>query len=322
MTHSRVAPDLPTEAARLLRTVDVGEVLGASRQLHVLAECLMALARAHSSNPARLHHDVSALEEHVRVTRGASSQMMTNGLGLMTAALLAGDADIRDTAISEQLVASVAAFRNQLSEWQAAAREHATTLLAGHRTVMAYDYSSSVSQAVVGLTEAGQNLRVVVPEARSLDGGRKYLADWAELGIVVEMVPDCAIGWGLSTCDAALAGAETLSREGGCYNTIGTSMVANEAARRGVPFYVLSVLLKTDFGTLGAERPSPTLDFLALDGRSSRLQPSLITLDGSFPDLDYTEPAGIAGIVTERGTLAPADLGDAARSVLGPETRQ
>lgn len=317
MSNEMPPPPLPTEAARLLRTVDVGEILGASRQLHVLGECLTALAQARGDDPPRLRAEVAGLEQHVRRTRGASSQAVTNGMALMAKPVLTTQRFAEAGDLGLQLTASVAVFRSELRGWQVSIREHAAALLSGCSTILAYDYSSTVSQAIVERARAGRKLRVIVPEARSLDGGRKYLADWHDLGIIVDLVPDSAIGWGIASCEIALAGAETLSVEGGCYNTVGTSIAAHEAGRRQVPFYVLSVLLKTDLSTSAAERPSPVLDFLELTHPSGRPKaPQHVALQGIFPDLDYTEPGAITGVVTERGSLDPADLAAAARAVL------
>ena len=313
-------PELPVEPTRLLRMVHDGEVLGASRQLRVLGDCLVALVEARDGDVIRLAADVAVIEDHVRRTRGASSQAVSNGLALMTQPVLvlaATDAS-PDERLGEQILAAVATFGAELTDWLLALRGHATDLLSTCRTVLVYDYSSTVSQAVRQLARSGRPLRVFVPEARSLDGGRKYLADWQGLDLVVDLVPDSAVGWALDHCDAALAGAETLSSEGGCYNTIGTAVVAHEAGRRHVPFHVLSVLLKTHLGTAGSERPIPMLDFLSLPHLAGRPEaPNTAKLGGAFPDLDYTAPAAITSVVTESGRLNAKEVAAAAASVLG-----
>lgn len=317
MTGEPDLPDLPAEPTRLLRMIRDGEILGASRQLHVLGECLIALVEARDGDVIRLAADVTSMEDHVRRTRGASSQAVSNGLALMAQPVHAA-ANSPDPRLSERILAAVTRFETTLSDGLSALRGHATDLLATCRTVLVYDYSSTVSQVVRQLAHSGRELRVLVPEARSLDGGRKYLADWEGLGLVADLVPDSAVGWALDQCDAALAGAETLSSEGGCYNTIGTAVVAHEAARREVPFHVLSVLLKTHLGTAGSERPIPMLDFLALPHPAGRPDaPQAMTLGGVFPDLDYTEPGAITSVVTERGRLNPSEVAAAASTLLG-----
>ena len=311
-------PDLPPEPTRLLRTVQDGHVLGASRQLYVLGECLVALAAARAGKPAQLSKDVRVLVDYVKRTRGASSQAVSNGFAVMTRPAFIVMDSSQYGELGERLVSAVRTFTAELSHWQLALRDHATELLAAHSTILVYDYSSTVSQAVAELARMGRQLRVFVPEARSLDGGRKYFHDWRELPIGLDFVPDAAVGWALDQCDVALAGAETLSAEGGCYNTIGTAVTAHEASRRQVPFHVLSVLLKTDLATVGAERPSPTLDFLSMPHPAGRpQQPRQARLIGAFPDLDYTAPAAIASVVTERGPLSPNAVAGGAHAVVG-----
>lgn len=310
------APQLPAGAAELLHSIDTGAVLGASRQLHVLGECLIEVVKASAQSTVDLATTVEALVEHVVSTRGASSQAVTNGLERMARpALGRTDRDAVDPERGDKLVESVQRFRAELDGWLASVRRYGRELLQGHRTVLAYDYSSTVAQVLGDVSELADGVTVFVPEARSLDGGRKYLADWRDLKVDVRLIPDAALGWALARCDVAVVGAETLSAEGGCYNTIGTALVAHETARNGIPFYVLSVLLKTDMQTLGGERPSPSLDFLdRLDVSARGLA---MTVAGPFPDLDYTFPQDISGVVTETGVVAPAQIRGLASAEFG-----
>ncbi len=310
MTAAPQAPRLPPVGASLLKSIDDGAVLGASRQLHVLGEVLRDLAAQVGSGPRNLVDDVTALVDHVARTRGASSQAVVNGLERMVRPVLAAGHERAGSGEAQQrmlLTDSVRAFRSELDGWLASLRVHAQAVLGQHRRILAYDYSSTVAQVVVDLASIDHDLTVFVPEARSLDGGRKYLDDWAGLHLDVRLVPDSAMAWALAQCDAVVVGAETLSASGGCYNTVGTAMLSHEATRIGVPFYVLSILLKTDLGTRDDERPSPLLDFLA------RLAPDLgvgpeLTLDGHFPDIDYAAPDDISAVITEHGAIKPGEV--------------
>lgn len=313
MTPDPSQAALPPAAAALLTAIDSGEVLGASRQLRVLADCLLRIADASETNPGRLHADVSLLTRHVVATRGASSQAVTNGMLRMTAPVLTVDS----ATASRRLRASVADFRDDLNAWLAAVRDHGTRLLSGVRTVLAYDYSSTVAEVLREVAGGPGDLCVIVPEARSLDGGIKYLDDWRSADMTAHLIPDSAIPWALAGCDVVLIGAETLSAEGGCYNTIGTATTAHEAAGRGIPVYVLSVLLKTDTSPASSLRPLPTLDFLNRLNLPINLKGGdRLSLRGDFPDLDYTPPRDITGVVTENGILAPGEVGETARKTL------
>lgn len=309
MTADVGAPRLPPGAADLLRSIDTGAVLGASRQLHVLGEALIEMVRVPVQSPGDLEEAVAALVDHVSRTRGASSQAVTNGLQRMARPVLGtGDRDVVDPDRGEQLVESVRTFRAELDGWLSSVRRHGQELLQGHRSVLAYDYSSTVAQVLADVSRLAGDLTVFVPEARSLDGGRKYLADWHDLTVDVRLIPDAALGWALARCDVAVVGAETLSADGGCYNTIGTAVVAHEAGHHEIPFYVLSVLLKTDLRTRGGERPSSSLDFL--DRLDAPAHGAAMRVGGSFPDLDYTAPENISGVVTEEGVVSPAQVSE------------
>lgn len=312
-TAGRTATPLPAEVTSLVAGIDRGDVLGASRQLTVLGECLLRLADTRAADPPGLRSAVEALVAHVERTRGASSKAVTNGMALMTESLLG---EPNGSEGSDRLRSAVESFRGDLTSWLGDVRAHAAQLLSGVGVLLAFDYSSTVAQVVGDLAEQQHGLRVLVPEARSLDGGLKYLPDWRSLGLTVHLIPDSAIAWALRSCDAVVVGAETLSAEGGCYNTIGTAPTAAMATRAGTPVHVLSVLLKTDLGSSSSARPVPVLDFL--DRLGDRLPPpdGRPGVRGDFPDLDYTPPADITCVVTEHGPLAPHDVEAAARRVL------
>lgn len=324
MTAAPTVPHLPPAGATLLKSIDDGSVLGASRQLYVLGNILLDMAAEPHPNPQTLAADITALVVHVTRTRGTSSQAVVNGLQRMTQPfLVAGqDHDRNNSAnYTPLLTASVQKFRSQLDGWLASLRVHGQATLAQHRRILAYDYSSTVAQVISDLAQVDDDLTVFVPEARSLDGGRKYLTDWAGLKLEVRLVPDSAMGWALAQCDAAVVGAETLSASGGCYNTVGTAMLSREATRIGVPFYVLSILLKTDLRTRGDERTSPSLDFLA------RLEPGLppgseLTVDGHFPDIDYAAPVDISAVITECGAISPRNVSELASVAVRPDQEE
>lgn len=306
------------EINRLLQLVDSGEVLGATRQLGIIGDCLLTLARSGASDP-NLRVAAKSLVRRIAETRGQSSQAVLNGTHLMAAPAL----DLTSHALSVSMERTVESFLESMSGWMSSIRANSAELLLPYTTFLAYDYSSTVSFALADLRRAGKDVVVYVPEARSLGGGAKYLGDWEDSGITVHLIPDASLGWALDQCDAALVGAETLSTEGGCYNTIGTKLVANEAQRNRVPFFVMSVLLKTDLETKGDEKPIPSLDFTSTAFFEAKPMARGAMVHGNFPDLDYTPPGLITAIITEQGSLQPAEIADTFRSfdMAGAPTR-
>ncbi len=302
---SRLLTRLPEGARRLIGQVDSGQVLGASRQLKVIGDALISLAERPTGPPGEFRNLVRDLVEYLVVTRGTSSYAITNGLHLMADAALTASGD--DLAIASLVKDAVHHFRTTLAQWLVQLEAHGATLLPTTGKVLIYDYSSSVSALVHNAAAEGAQLTAVIPEARSLAGGQHYLDDFLSIPIHLRLIPDAAICWALRQVDLVLVGAETLSMEGGCFNTIGTELLARLATQAGIPFHVVSLLLKVDrsIGSDG-ERTIAMLDF-AKTVNLGRL-PAEADLDCSFPDLDYTPPELITGVVTELGILTPAQL--------------
>lgn len=117
------APDLITDDAReLLRMIDSGEVLGATRQLALLGECLLALARS-GADDSTLRTAAASLVSHIALSRGESSQAVINGVRLMAAPALATSETGR--ALAADIEAAVAAFLRSLQTWLTDVRRNA-----------------------------------------------------------------------------------------------------------------------------------------------------------------------------------------------------
>lgn len=311
----RRPPALPPEAAAKVAEVESLEVLGASRQLAIIAEAFTELARGYEGSPPGLVETTKRLADYLASTRGASSQAVANAVYLMVRGL-EPRADFPMPDLRGWIVGSVRAYEEQSRGWMRGLTEHGVELVSATDRVLAYDYSSSVAAIFTAAEDRGWEGTVVVPESRSLHGGHKYVRDLRDTKLALEFVPDSAIGSVVSSCGMVVEGAETLSSEGGCYNTVGTFTTALAAEYHSVPFYVASTLIKMDTRTRGGERDIPTLD--VDDALLAGWEPELASRVRTFcPDLDYTPPEFIAGFVTEEGVLPPSVLRERATRAFG-----
>jgi translation initiation factor 2B subunit (eIF-2B alpha/beta/delta family) len=306
---------LPPEAAAKVAEVESLEVLGASRQLKIIAEAFTELARGYEGSAPGLVETTRGLADYLASTRGASSQAVANAVYSMVRGL-ESQTGLPMPDLRGWIVERVQAYEEQSQGWMRELSEHGAELLSATDRVLAYDYSSSVAAIFRAAEDRGWEGTVVVPESRSLNGGHKYVRDLRDTKLALEFVPDSAIGSVVSSCGMAIEGAETLSSEGGCYNTVGTFLTALAAGYHDVPFYVASTLIKMDTRTRGGERDIPTL---GVDGALlAGWEPELASRVRTFcPDLDYTPPEFIAGFVTEEGVLPPAMLRERAARALG-----
>lgn len=90
--------------------------------------------------------------------------------------------------------------------------------------------------------ESGKQISVVATETRPyLQGSRLTAWELAEAGVLVSVVPDCAIAqvFARSDVDAVIVGADRIAQNGDVINKVGTYPLALMAREYGVPFYAL-----------------------------------------------------------------------------------
>lgn len=160
--------------------------------------------------------------------------------------------------------------------------------------------------------EQGKQIRVFADETRPvLQGARLTAWELQQDGIPVTVITDNAAGalmrQGRIHC--CVVGADRIAANGDVANKIGTYSVAVLAHAHGIPFYVAA--------------PSSTIDMETADGNGIPIEersPSEVTCLHSGrmiapqgvevwnPAFDVTPSNLIAGIITERGILAPQAL--------------
>jgi translation initiation factor 2B subunit (eIF-2B alpha/beta/delta family) len=293
----------------LWQIVDEG-VLGASRHVALGNDLLLhILDTVPNQWEALLRARMAA--RFIARTRGHDTPVIGNSLTL----LLAGLDDI-----PERQRAS--ALRARIKNWAEAAATRKNRLIASAVTqlahvggVMAFDYSSTVSSIVLALATGNRNLRVVVPESRTIAGGARYLEEFLPAGLTVRFLPDAAIEYGLGLCDAVLFGVETLRCDGSFLNTIGSRMTARLARGQGIEVYGCTDLLKLDLRSYSGCRPVPALrsyDETLLAGLSLAGLGYAVT---TAPELEVIPAELTTAILTEHGAVPPQAIWGLGREI-------
>ena len=285
-------PDAETMQG-LLDIVDEG-VLGASNHVALALPLVARLARAERPT-ARA--EALELARFIARTRGAGAPIVANALKWQTE----GVAGLPP-------VEAVGLLQDRADAWGAAAAARRRTLLeqgaaalTGCRTPLIYDYSSTVADLVRTLASGDGLDRIVIPESRAIDGGRRYMTALAELGIPILFLPDAALEYAVSQSDTVLLGAESVTRDGGISNTVGSTLAARAAHARGVKVYGAADLFKVGECS-AAEMQAPAIrryDFLLKEGEAASTE---------APELEIVPPGLVTAILTELGPVAPADL--------------
>ncbi|WP_165814813.1 hypothetical protein [Labrenzia sp. 011] len=292
----------------LWQIVDEG-VLGASRHVQLCNELVLHLIDTDAEGARRARLAGSFIAR----TRGQDTPVIGNSLEL----LLAGIDELKPDEQRELL-------RQRTREWSVAAADRKARLvvtaarhLSAAQGLMAFDYSSTVSAIVAKIAEDRDDLVVVVPESRAIAGGAPYLEEFLQHRLKVRFIPDAAIEYGLSMCDAVLLGIETLRADGSFLNTIGSRMVARLAVEMGVEVYGASDLMKLDRRSYRGHRPEPALrnyDDLLKSGLGIS---GIERADTSAPELDVVPGRLVSALMTEYGIVPPSAIWALGREKFG-----
>lgn len=292
----------------LWQIVDEG-VLGASRHVQLANQLILHLIDSSDDGVQRAR----LVADFISRTRGHDTPVIGNSLNILLAGLDGVAADRQ----AETL-------RTLVTNWDQAAAtrkkslvEMAVRHLADVRGIMAFDYSSTVSAIVIALVERRSDVRIVVPESRAIAGGARYLEEFLPRGLHVDFIPDAAIEHGLTQCDAALFGVETLRADGSFLNTIGSRMIARLAAAMNVEIYGATDLMKLDQRSYAGHRPTPALRSYDTILKGSLAMDGLDRATTTAPELEVVPANLTTALFTEYGVVPPSAIWALGRQTFG-----
>ncbi len=294
----------------LEQIVDEG-VLGASRHVAIAHELLGHIART-DGDPARAWSSCRIAAEFVVETRGAGAPIVANAVTW----LLEGLEILPAAARAAEITRRAARWRDEAATRLERLVDQAVARLAGAGRVIAYDYSGTVAAIVVALARGRPDLRVVVPESRSIAGGRRYLEAFSGMDVEIHFVLDAAFEHVLGDADAVLLGAESVRADGSLLNTIGSRPLARLARLLQVPVFGCADFFKLDLRSYAATMPPPELrdfDAVLLSGVAV---PAGARVSTRLPELEIVPADLITAFLTEQGPVAPQDLSAIGRTVL------
>lgn len=291
---------LPEEGRGLFNDIVSGRVLGAGRHIRMIGDMMRSIAGLRIPAHEKLERCLR-LGEFFKETRGKSSYAIVTAVNLMTAGFAEadGEADVDVDRLIEERV--LAYFENSERDTLEIVRRFRNLVEnQGLKRLMVFDYSSTVEKCVVGLHLP---VEVYVPESRLIDGGRPFVRPFVEAGHKVHFIADAAMLTVLKKIDAVFIGAETFYPDGSAFNTAGSDLLAEVCKLHGVPYYVLTPLLKIDM------RPCEGIfkEVIAADlrGRLAAGWDQEIQEKVDFYSLELVRvlPEQITAFVTEKGII-------------------
>ncbi len=142
--------------------------------------------------------------------------------------------------------AAVRLFRHYVETSRPRAGRQLAKVVQGQVSVVTLSYSSTFLAAMELLHGRHQLRSVTVLESLPGGEGRRTAASLEELGITAETVLDAAFAEVAGTCDLAVFGADTVLRDGGVINKVGTATLARAALFAGKRAYALAETIKLD----------------------------------------------------------------------------
>jgi len=298
---------LSVSGQNLFDDVAYQRVLGASTHIRLISEMILDLcteSESQKKSPQEFIKDVNQLSNFFKNTRGEASQAISNAINLMTSGI-----DKMENHESRLIINQIKKNIEEFHQTNAKNLDHincyAIELLSGMDTILLFDYSSTVGRMV---ESSITNTRVLIPESRVLNGGKPYIEKCLKGNHKIHYIPDAAIYYYLRDCDAVFIGSETLYPDGRVFNTVGSDLVASLCKITGVPFYVLTTLLKIDMRPLrGYQKPPVLID---LKEKYTEIMEKNFTnvIDFSCPELVEIPAENITALITEEGIIPPSAI--------------
>lgn len=233
---------IPPGTRDLFDDVTLSRVLGAGNHITMIGKILSAVANDFTVSADVAMGNVMAVADFFMRTRGEESRAVYNAVKYFIGGLVSAGSSFSGT-LRGYLTDRVASYDTVASENMEHLLAYGENLLSNVKSLMAFDYSSTVSAL---LSRLRTGVRVYLPESRCIDGGRPFLPACKNAGLDVSFIPDCAIYWALKKSEAVLIGAETFCVDGSAYNTIGSDMAAYICDKLNIPFYVATPMIKID----------------------------------------------------------------------------
>lgn len=281
---------LSPEAAEKFDDVNLQRVLGASTHIRLIGDLFLDIDE-HIADRASAKAAVSEIARHFTETRGASSQAISNAIAMMTAA-----DDIR---------VGVEQYRADSEKNAEIVRSYYSCVLKDKKSLMLFDYSSTVAAAAKIGRELGISFDCYIPESRGLDGGRPYVEPFLRKGHKVHFFPDAAIYHFIQKCDICLIGSETFYPDGTCFNTVGSELAAMLCHSFRIPFCVPTPMIKVDMRALQGYAKPPIIDDHKEKLSAGWDADVRDRVDFLCPELVPIPPEYITMYITEKGILPP-----------------
>ncbi len=261
-----------------------------------------------------LKRKIKLVNDYYIEKRGKSSYAIITGIKIMTGFLddCQNDVEVLCEKLKDAYNSYLLDSENRIKKIGLYAWE----ILKNVKSILVFDYSSTVNLMMETAIQHNLVLDVYVPESRILDGGHQFLRNGVSMGHKMHYIPDVSMSKFIPMVDACFIGAETLYPNGTVFNTAGSDLVGLLCSIFDKPLYVPSAMIKLDpkgfDGFIKAEHIGSAGKFFGLQLEEELVKSIKIECVG----LVKVEPKYITSFITEYGIVNPSELGNISRQYI------
>lgn len=289
---------IPADIQEQIAAIRANNTSGAAELAKAAAHVFIALSDAGYDTPADLQTAVEDTAGALVAAQPAMAPMVT----LANDALLQIEQHDSLAPMQTALRRAAQTFLETLSESTPAIAAALHPRIPTGATILTYSYSSTVLTSLRHAHDAGAAFDVICTESRPANEGITLARKLADAGISIRLIIDAAMFSFLDQVDLVLVGADSVAAQG-VTNKIGTSALAQAAHAAGIEVYALCSTAKFLPAGVAPHAPERKPARELLDD-----PPDTITPVNYYFDLEPAPLHLFAGVVTEDGILAPADV--------------
>ncbi|UOR11328.1 translation initiation factor eIF-2B [Halobacillus amylolyticus] len=285
-------------------------ILGASKHINMISDMIESIAlegRRNNLSVNSVIEKILTISQYFIETRGSASQAISNAINIM----IRNIDEARDLDIEEAAKFIIQKKNDYLNQYQEAVNkvvEYGIKTASSMKTIMVFDYSSTVNKLLQNLKNENGDYTIIIPESRVIDGGYPFVSTCHEAGHKIKFIPDSAIMYFLKDCDGAFFGAETFHPDGTAFNTTGSDMVGLVCKEFNIPLYVLTPMMKLDMRAIYGYEKKLKINNLEDTLTSNWNLVEKSNIDFLCPELIGVESKYITAIITEKGIIPANQL--------------
>jgi len=202
--------------------------------------------------------------------------------------------------LKQNVLKEIADYEKNKTKAMQKIAENSLKLFKNKKVVFTHCHSHTVEEIIKLAWKKNKVERVIATETRPRFQGRITATNLSKIGIPVTHIVDSAAASFISEADIFLSGADAVIANGDVVNKIGTSLIAEFAKKKQVPYYACTSSHAFDSATyFGKEEVIEQRDVNEIWEQKLRN----VTIKN--PAFDVTEAGNVRGIITEKGIFTP-----------------